>query len=260
MLYGEIKTVLKRIYRLIFGNVKALNRYLRIMFIRPELIKLTNKVILDIGCGDGHFTQYLLGNGNKVFTLDINNRMVSLADLRKRFAQADAKVLPYRNASFDFVFCSDVFEHIPEYERIVPEISRVLRLGGKYLISTVEGLWKSPLGIRNVLLRFPKPFRDALLGEFNQPDLALHKNFMGHINFNITKSDLIDLLKKNGLRIIKEKTYCHKVGSLLMEIYFSLNESIRYFTFPVLRPLLWLDKFGSNRYYWQFYLIGQKGD
>lgn len=48
---------------------------------------------------------------------------------------ADALNLPFADASFDAVICSEVLEHLPDYRAAIAELVRVLRPGGRVAIS-----------------------------------------------------------------------------------------------------------------------------
>ena len=105
------------LYEKLFGNVMALNRYLRMQYIIPEIEKVKNFRILDIGCLDGHFTQYLCGRKNVVFAIDIKDYGIKQALPEVSFYLASGESLPFQDNFFDFVFCSDVFEHINNFEK-----------------------------------------------------------------------------------------------------------------------------------------------
>jgi SAM-dependent methyltransferase len=47
----------------------------------------------------------------------------------------DGKTLPFESDRFDCIFCSEVFEHLFNLEQILPELNRVLKPGGKILIT-----------------------------------------------------------------------------------------------------------------------------
>jgi tetratricopeptide (TPR) repeat protein len=96
------------------------------------------------------------------------------------------------------------------------------------------------------------------MGRFAESDRDLHLNFMGHVRYDISLQKLEDIFREFNLHPVKKKTYCAFVGSLLMEVFYSFNEKLRYFTFPFLRLLLPLDKltFGKP---WQYYIVFEKG-
>lgn len=47
----------------------------------------------------------------------------------------DGKRLPFEGGRFDCIFCSEVFEHLFNLDEILPELNRVLKPGGKMLIT-----------------------------------------------------------------------------------------------------------------------------
>jgi SAM-dependent methyltransferase len=47
----------------------------------------------------------------------------------------DGKTIPFRDGHFDSVFSSEVFEHIFNLEEIIPEIKRVMKRGGRILVT-----------------------------------------------------------------------------------------------------------------------------
>lgn len=51
-------------------------------------------------------------------------------------ARADAHALPFTEASFEVVLCTEVLEHLPEPQRAIDEMFRVLIPGGRLLLTT----------------------------------------------------------------------------------------------------------------------------
>ena len=99
---------------------------------------------LDAGCGSGLITRHLPVNS---IGLDINPRNVKRA---KKYAplakivEADIENMPFIDNYFSTIICSEVLEHIPNPQRAISEIKRVLEPGG-ILIGTVPQknfLWK----------------------------------------------------------------------------------------------------------------------
>ena len=96
---------------------------------------------LDIGCGTGYYSLRLLKMGFEVVGLDISSKSVKLAKLKTKshgfrqvdFNRADASVLPFNENSFDVVVAmGSVLNHVPAPERMIKEISRVLKPGGLF--------------------------------------------------------------------------------------------------------------------------------
>ncbi|QDU69063.1 class I SAM-dependent methyltransferase [Engelhardtia mirabilis] len=93
--------------------------------------------VLDLGCGMGGFLEGLSELGGEVFPSDIS--IESLDRCRERgFPDGVASSgysLPYRDASFDLVCMFDAIEHIPDDERVMREVARVLKPGGRIFVS-----------------------------------------------------------------------------------------------------------------------------
>lgn len=53
----------------------------------------------------------------------------------------DATAIPVRDGEFDVVLCTEVLEHVPEPIRVIRELARVLKPGGKCILSAPLGSW-----------------------------------------------------------------------------------------------------------------------
>ena len=111
--------------------------------------------IIDLGTGPGdnpiliakqRADAEILGIDAAQTMLDVAQRKVATAGLeqRIRFEQADVKALPYPDASFDGVVCSEVLEHIHDYRGVLAEIHRVLKPGGRF-VASVPRAWPERL-------------------------------------------------------------------------------------------------------------------
>jgi len=105
-------------------------------------------VLLDIGCGEGRHLIHaclehnILGVGVDMSARDLNSareRFLPFANYntQSRFVlqHSDATRLPFADASIDKIICSEVLEHIEDYQSVLCEIKRVLKPGGLLAIS-----------------------------------------------------------------------------------------------------------------------------
>ncbi len=94
--------------------------------------------VLEVGCGIAVDGRFLSENGIDYQAVDLSLMSLKLADeqfsqngLRRRFANADATSLPFRDETFDVVFSIGVLHHVPDTRAACREVARVLRPGGK---------------------------------------------------------------------------------------------------------------------------------
>jgi|GEM_PF-6159695 len=99
------------------------------------------KNILDIGCGVGYGSSYLLRHGaKKVVGIEINPEVVKLANKSYakpglEFLALDATFLPFADNSFDVVTSIGMLDHISDPRKVLLEMRRVLRNKGYFLCS-----------------------------------------------------------------------------------------------------------------------------
>jgi SAM-dependent methyltransferase len=104
--------------------------------------------VLDLGCGEGRhiidmaITAPITGVGVDLNFRDLQTTAQRFAPFEKQAAaktfhlqQADARCLPFASETFDKIVCSEVLEHLPDYETVLTEIYRVLKPGGLLAIS-----------------------------------------------------------------------------------------------------------------------------
>ena len=104
-----------------------------------------DKLCLDVGCGVGYGSAYLVRKGTKkVIGGDKSEDALSYARNTVKgslngaleFKLLDATSLPFADNSFDAVVSFEVIEHVEDYERFLSEIHRVLKRSGKLILST----------------------------------------------------------------------------------------------------------------------------
>lgn len=97
--------------------------------------KLQSARVLNVGCSAGLIDEALAPSVGSVTGIDIDSSAIESAILRGLPTNVtlmvdDAMALSFEDRCFDVVICSQVYEHVPDVERLMAEIHRVLRPGG----------------------------------------------------------------------------------------------------------------------------------
>ena len=94
--------------------------------------------ILEVGCGWGELAEWLAREtGAEVVAVDLSPHMVGLALERGIDARvADVQALPFADGEFDCVVAAWMLYHVPELDRGIAELARVLRPGGTLVAVT----------------------------------------------------------------------------------------------------------------------------
>jgi ubiquinone/menaquinone biosynthesis C-methylase UbiE len=104
--------------------------------------------VLDVGCGRGEILRHCAERGAKAYGVDYSAVAVRIAselasDGGTVVAMADAKVLPFTDASFDRILMFDLVEHLHPWElqQALAEARRVLQPRGRLIIHTAPNAW-----------------------------------------------------------------------------------------------------------------------
>jgi len=161
--------------------------------------------VLDIGCGTGRHTAsayqcpYITVIGG-----DLNLDDVQQARERMRFhdhcgvhgggswllSVSDITCLPFGNASFDLVICSEVLEHIPDEKTAAAEIIRVIKPNGTLVVSV------------------PRYLPERICWALSD---AYHQTPNGHIRI-YRKQQLVRLLEAQGV-VYQSSHFAHSIHS-----------------------------------------------
>lgn len=113
--------------------VTGINRFVY-AYIR-SLPHLAGKLVLDIPSGDGRASYEFQKKGATVRALDLFPEFMKVPGLVAEFGDMDAP-LPMPDASVDFVICQEGIEHVPNQLGLLSEFNRVLKPGGRLLLTT----------------------------------------------------------------------------------------------------------------------------
>ena len=97
---------------------------------------LTDKHVLDVGCGKGRFARVLGEHypGAEIWGLDISEEMLRFVPAGIKTRAGLMTELPFADSTFDCIYATESLEHAVEIGKAVGEMCRVLKPGGKLVI------------------------------------------------------------------------------------------------------------------------------
>ncbi|MCL5092038.1 MAG: class I SAM-dependent methyltransferase [Candidatus Marsarchaeota archaeon] len=107
--------------------------------------------VLDIGCGPGLYANILHRRGAEVHGIDISEKEIEIAKQHYKgidFRVASAPALPYANGYFDLVLIALAFTHFDDMDKALEEACRVLKTGGRLVISDGNPVIDATKGIK----------------------------------------------------------------------------------------------------------------
>lgn len=187
----------------------------------PSLPK--SGLVLDAGCGPGLYSMAISVGGIQVIGGDIDkgkvevlkNMVEQLGSESVSPSVSDLTVLPFKDSSFDAVLCSDVLEHIKHDRRAVKEFSRVLKKGGRLIVTV--------------------PARGS----------EMSADSFGHVRPGYSVRGLSELMEREGLKVERTEYYAKAFGRMAWKLNrkcFS-SRSLTALTFYPLFLLSKLDRF-----------------
>lgn len=109
--------------------------------VAQHLKEVPKNNMLELGCGTGHWTGYLLQNGFQPIAGDISDEMLKIARNNLPaidFSTIDATNLNFNDRSFDSVFSITMLEFVENQDLALKEIYRILKPGGYLLLGCLN--------------------------------------------------------------------------------------------------------------------------
>jgi len=106
--------------------------------------------VVDLGCGPGLLALQMaqrVGPGGEIQCVDASTSMIAIARRRcgsvdwVQVRAGDVSALPFADCTFDAAVCTQVYEYVPDIERALSELYRVLKPGGRAVV--VDTDWES---------------------------------------------------------------------------------------------------------------------
>ena len=152
--------------------------------------------VLELGCGDGSYTQIIAESAKHVTATDLSPEMLSSAQKKFdkttniSFERQNCHNLTYSDNTFDTVLFANLLHIVKEPEKVLSEAKRVLKPGGKLIIIsfTMEGvpIYSKLSMIIRYLKTYGKPPKTA-----QRLSLKKAKDYTINADFKINKAELI---------------------------------------------------------------------
>lgn len=191
------------------------------------LERLKGKVVLEVGCGAGRFTEHLIDNCGCLVSMDFSNAVnanLKNCDSKKPYllVQADINASPLPRGFFDYVICLGVIQHTPCPEQTIASLAEHVKPGGILVLdhyteyssfSTVLRLLTMSVPIRFILKRL-------------RPELSLNATIAltalcNPIRKHTSKYRFLDLIAR---RFFPSACYYTAYPQLKQDIIYEWNE------------------------------------
>jgi 2-polyprenyl-6-hydroxyphenyl methylase/3-demethylubiquinone-9 3-methyltransferase len=167
-------------------------RYFERVLTQERVIASGKRKLLDVGCGGGLLAEQFARLGFEVTGIDPAPETIETArahanasGLSIEYETGSGENLPFSEESFDHVACCDVLEHVDDVDRVISEITRVLKPGGLFLYDTINRTFMSKLAVIKVMQEWQST-------AFAEPNLHVWERF-------IKPAELVTLLERRGL-------------------------------------------------------------
>lgn len=153
---------------------------------------LPGKRMLELGFGSGLHIPAFANAGAEMYGLEVNEVLLEIAKENMRLRNVSVNLqsyggsdMPYSDNYFDYVFATSVLEHVSDVQKVLREVDRILKPGGRFYVSfpnrwapreTHTGFWfvqYFPRRVVEIILR--------MLGSNATEELNLH--FLSYFSF-----------------------------------------------------------------------------
>ncbi len=182
-----------------------------------QLPDLSEKIVLDIPCGDGRASNEFYKKNATVISMDLLPEFFKLKDHKVSYADLSEKI-PLEDKSVDYICCQEGLEHLPNQLCVLNEFNRILKPSGVLLLTTpnnssVRARFSTFCIESDLVSRMPPTELDGVW--FAKTNL--NKIYFGHL-FLLTVQHLETLLCFSGFKTTKRIKTDISVSALLLGI------------------------------------------
>lgn len=178
-----------------------------------EAARIVSGDVLEIGTGMGYGVEVVAPSARRFVTVDKTDpHLTEPLPQGAEFRRMTVPPLAFADGSFDYVVSFQVIEHVDDDAGFVAEVSRVLREGGRFVVSTPNApmsLTRNPWHVREYTAG---ELRDLLLRSFSEVEclgVAGNGKVMEYYAANkagverITRFDVLDLQHRLPRRLLQ---------------------------------------------------------
>ena len=164
--------------------------------------ELVSGDVLEIGTGMGYGVEVVAPSAERYITIDKSRAYNVELPANAEFREMTVPPLDFDDESFDYVISFQVIEHIKNDKEFVAEVSRILRKGGKFIVSTPNApmsLTRNPWHIREYTAEELKTLLSANFSDIEMMGVGGNEKIMEYYVANrrgverITRFDILDL-------------------------------------------------------------------
>lgn len=223
--FGAEAEAWERHYRTGRADTVSRQNILTRVSIVEEMLGNGPGVLLDVGSAAGAASEAFNDRGWDVTGIDISQGMVDYATRRAaergrsgvRYQVADAENLSFPDKHFDAVVAMGIIEYCPDEQRALDEMVRVLKPGGRFII-TVPNVLSPFRRFDALLLAIERPLIPVLRRLRYGADGAAARAKLDRPRLNhreYTLGEIVGYLEKRGVRI--ERRAGHSWGSYRLD-------------------------------------------
>lgn len=204
------------------------NELIEIPIMKSMLPDLKGKNVLDLGCGEGEMSCYFAQMGsNSVLGLDISENMLMEAKKQNVYPNVHFQKMAMEDIGqieekFDVIFSSLAFHYIEDFEKLMKDISSLLKEGGMLLFSQ-----EHPVVLASILPKgMPKYVevdgkRVFNLCDYNQNgERKFNWNIEGVVKYHRNFSSIVNAIIKAGMNILEiQESYASEEAVRIVSKY-----------------------------------------
>ena len=176
----------------------------------------SEKVVLDIACGEGYGSNLLSHNATKVYGVDIDGESINAAKKKYlkaniEFLQGSTSKIPLEENSVDVVVSFETLEHHDEHIQMMLEVKRVLKSDGMFIISTPDKKYysdeinyKNPFHLKELYFQ---DFKNLLSENFKYCSFFYQNMFSGSLVIPEKNVDGVKFFGGNYASITEEPSF-----------------------------------------------------